>query len=84
MKIAVLLDCVKEEMRNEITKRNNGKNGGSGESNEEFQGVCFWSADVLELVEMVLRPPNGGPPALPEYGDAVRFSPLYLTDPYNC
>lgn len=76
MKIAVLLDCVKEEMRNEITRRNKARNGASGESNADFQGVCFWSASVLESVELVLRPPKGGPPALPEYGDAVRFSPV--------
>ena len=31
----------------------------------------FWSASVLELVELVFRPPNGGPPLLPEHGDAV-------------
>lgn len=69
--IAVLLDCVKEEMRNEITKRTDVRNGALGESNGEFQGVSFWSASVLELVELVLRPPKGGPPALPEYSDAV-------------
>ncbi|MCL7025554.1 hypothetical protein MKW94_006136 [Papaver nudicaule] len=33
--------------------------------------VPFWSSNVLELLELVLRPPKGGPPSLPEQNDAV-------------
>lgn len=40
------------------------------------QCLSFWSAGVLELVELILKPPNGGPPSLPEYSDAVIVSPL--------
>lgn len=29
---------------------------------------------VIELVELVLRPPEGGPPLLPDQSDAVMFS----------
>lgn len=32
---------------------------------------------VIELVELVLRPPEGGPPLLPDQSDAVIFSFLY-------
>lgn len=32
---------------------------------------AFWTPSVLELVELVLRPPQGGPPSLPERSDAV-------------
>lgn len=35
--------------------------------------LSFWIPSVLELVELVLRPPQGGPPFLPEQGDAVFF-----------
>ncbi|XP_073129194.1 aberrant root formation protein 4, partial [Henckelia pumila] len=55
--VAILIDCVKEEMRVGKTDRNS--------------SISFWSPSVLELVEMVLRPPKGGPPPLPEYSDAV-------------
>ncbi|KZV19588.1 aberrant root formation protein 4-like [Dorcoceras hygrometricum] len=55
--VAILLDCVKEEMRVGKTDRNS--------------SMSFWCPSVLELVEMVLRPPKGGPPSLPEYSDAA-------------
>lgn len=41
--------------------------------NKECPKMFFWNATVLELVELVLRPPKGGPPSLPEYNDAVFF-----------
>ncbi|PKI57207.1 hypothetical protein CRG98_022392 [Punica granatum] len=53
---AILLDCVREEMRREANQR--AKKG------------PFWRS-ILELVELVLRPSKGGPPALPEETDAV-------------
>lgn len=31
----------------------------------------FCTPSILELVELVLRPPKGGPPVLPEQSDAV-------------
>lgn len=39
--------------------------------NKECPNIFFWNATVLELVELILRPPKGGPPSLPEHGDAV-------------
>lgn len=54
--------------------------GTSGVSEAEVkysECLSFWGAGVLELVELVLKPPNGGPPSLPEYNDAVIFS-LFL------
>lgn len=63
--IAILLDCVKDEMRMGKTDRNS--------------CISFWSPSVLELVGMVLRPLKGGPPSLPEYSDAVSlFLSLYI------
>lgn len=82
MKIAVLLDCVKEEMHAENVNRNPASNKVVKPS-QAFQGTCFWSASVLELIERVLRPPEGGPPPLPEYCDAVRLSlSSYLVSPF--
>ncbi|XP_062082842.1 aberrant root formation protein 4 [Humulus lupulus] len=56
--IAILLDIVKGEMHKD-------------RENKAHPLSPFWSASVLELVELVLRPPKGGPPPLPEHGDAV-------------
>ncbi|GAB2284941.1 hypothetical protein Dimus_019396 [Dionaea muscipula] len=66
--IAILLDCARENLQTEKRKpvssevlKENGVNS----------SMSFWNAGVLELVEFVLRPPNGGPPSLPEQSDAV-------------
>ncbi|KAA8525540.1 hypothetical protein F0562_007407 [Nyssa sinensis] len=70
--IAILLDCVKEEMRREnCQKYSIGNDEVLQAENKACQSVLFWSSGVLELVELVLRPTKGGPPSLPEYGDAV-------------
>jgi hypothetical protein len=42
-------------------------------NHEAHPDISFWSPSVLELVESVLRPPQGGPPSLPEQSDAVFF-----------
>ena len=41
--------------------------------NKTFSDTPFWNPGVIELVELVLRPPQGGPPFLPEQSDAVFF-----------
>ncbi|KAJ8533506.1 hypothetical protein K7X08_006830 [Anisodus acutangulus] len=69
--IAILLDCVRREMYEEHS-RSISVIGGVSEAEVKYsQCLSFWSAGVLELVELVLKPPNGGPPSLPEYSDAV-------------
>ncbi|XP_047340589.1 aberrant root formation protein 4 [Impatiens glandulifera] len=60
--IAILLDCLKEEMHG---------NHSSGEKAKGPQNNAFWNSGVLEAVEFVLRPPHGGPPPLPENVDSV-------------
>ncbi|KAL3835128.1 hypothetical protein ACJIZ3_009864 [Penstemon smallii] len=65
--IGILIDLVKEELRV-------GRAGINSSSNLVLKNencTSFWSPLVLEFVEVVLRPPNGGPPSLPEYSDAV-------------
>ncbi|ERN10396.1 hypothetical protein AMTR_s00026p00146790 [Amborella trichopoda] len=73
---ALLLDLVREEVLDEATSMNREKY--STQNNESIKGdedsvQCspFCSQDVLELVELVLRPPKGGPPELPEQCDAI-------------
>ncbi|XP_054798333.1 aberrant root formation protein 4 isoform X2 [Prosopis cineraria] len=65
--IAILIDLVRKEMHMEVchttpTEKTEGK---------ARPNTSFWTPSVLELVELVLRPPQGGPPSLPEQGDAV-------------
>ncbi|KAJ9702662.1 hypothetical protein PVL29_004411 [Vitis rotundifolia] len=70
-KTAILVDCVREEMRRENCQRISVGHDEFLQAEKSCQSSLFWSADVLELVELILRPPKGGPPALPEDSDAV-------------
>ncbi|MCE3052258.1 hypothetical protein HAX54_052015 [Datura stramonium] len=69
--IAILLDCFRREMHEEHSRSILVTSGVSEAEVKYSQCLSFWSAGVLELVELVLKPPNGGPPSLPEYSDAV-------------
>lgn len=70
--IAILLDIVRDEMHKEKTKRTSVRNEDVPQDGiKSYQNTSFWSENVLELVEMVLRPPQGGPPLIPEHSDAV-------------
>lgn len=69
--VAILLDLVRGEMHRESTLRRSGKNEVLEADSEACQNTLFWSTSVLELVESVLMPVKGGPPVLPENGDAV-------------
>lgn len=67
--IAILIDCLRGEMRMENCRSISV--GNQVIQAQTSASTTFWNAGVLELVELVLRPPKGGPPSLPEYGDAV-------------
>ncbi|KAK4391855.1 Aberrant root formation protein 4 [Sesamum angolense] len=67
--IGILLDCVKEEMRMGKVERNSSADAVLNSKVSQF--TDFWNPSVLELVEVVLRPPKGGPPSLPQSSDAV-------------
>ncbi|KAL5710521.1 hypothetical protein ACHQM5_021071 [Ranunculus cassubicifolius] len=70
--IAILLDRVREEMFKEISRRGLPKSVDETlEGNTKSVSSPFLSKDVLELVEIVLKPPAGGPPSLEEDSDAV-------------
>lgn len=34
-------------------------------------GLPRWASHALELVELILRPPEGGPPCLPDHSEQV-------------
>ncbi|XP_052209684.1 aberrant root formation protein 4 isoform X2 [Diospyros lotus] len=67
--IAILIDCLRGEMHMENCRSISV--GNQVIQAQTSASTTFWNAGVLELVELVLRPPKGGPPSLPEYGDAV-------------
>ncbi|XP_058203357.1 aberrant root formation protein 4 [Rhododendron vialii] len=69
--MAILIDCVREEMRMENCQRISRGNQVIQAQNNSCHSTAFWNDGPLELVGLVLRPPQGGPPSLPEYGDAV-------------
>ncbi|ONI34543.1 hypothetical protein PRUPE_1G486500 [Prunus persica] len=68
--IAILLDIVKGEMHKESRHRL----GNDEVLQAEYKShphTVLWTPNVLALVEMILRPPEGGPPSFPEDSDAV-------------
>ncbi|KAE9450348.1 hypothetical protein C3L33_17753, partial [Rhododendron williamsianum] len=69
--MAILIDCVREEMRMENCQRISRGNQVIQAQKNSCHSTAFWNDGPLELVGLVLRPPKGGPPSLPEYGDAV-------------
>ncbi|XP_048133328.1 aberrant root formation protein 4 isoform X2 [Rhodamnia argentea] len=64
--VAILLDIVRQVRHAKTSSKVS-----NGNVDEVFHETPVWSADVLELVELVLRPSKGGPPSLPEQSDAV-------------
>ncbi|CAH9086805.1 unnamed protein product [Cuscuta europaea] len=69
--IGILLDRVRREMNAEYSKKSSMSNGGLESKASASTFLLFWDDSTLELVELVLKPPTGGPPSLPEYTDAV-------------
>ncbi|XP_044464381.1 aberrant root formation protein 4 isoform X2 [Mangifera indica] len=69
--VAILLDLVRKEVLRENQQRISIRNQVLPAENLASANALFWPPVVLELVDLVLRPQKGGPPLLPEHGDAV-------------
>ncbi|XP_027331987.1 aberrant root formation protein 4 isoform X2 [Abrus precatorius] len=69
--IAIFIDLVRREMHTEICSSRSIVKNVPEIDNKAYPDMSFWTPSVLELVELVLRPPQGGPPSLPEQSDAV-------------
>ncbi|XP_065849920.1 aberrant root formation protein 4 isoform X2 [Euphorbia lathyris] len=69
--IAILLDLVRGDLHKERCQRISVEKDGLQSENQENSIRSLWNPEVLEFVENVLRPPEGGPPCFPENGDAV-------------
>lgn len=63
--VAILIDIVKDYV---LVDRHT-ENSRKGQRTKEISK--FWGSNALEIVEMVLRPPKGGPPSLPEDREPV-------------
>ncbi|VVA23910.1 PREDICTED: aberrant [Prunus dulcis] len=68
--IAILLDIVKGEMHKE-SRHSLGNDEVLQAEYKSHPHTVLWTPNVLALVEMILRPPEGGPPSFPEDSDAV-------------
>ncbi|KAG8046947.1 hypothetical protein GUJ93_ZPchr0008g13656 [Zizania palustris] len=67
---AILLDLVKDEVSRESRQADQG----CVESDQFQDGREWpppWFSHALELVELILKPPEGGPPCLPDHGEQV-------------
>ncbi|KAL2963463.1 hypothetical protein AAZX31_17G202600 [Glycine max] len=69
--IAIFIDLVRKEMHTAICSSRSIVKDAPQIDNKAFPDTSFWNPGILELVELVLRPPQGGPPSLPEQSDAV-------------
>ncbi|KAG5244420.1 aberrant root formation protein [Salix suchowensis] len=65
---ALLLDLVRNDLYKEGFQRTA---TGKDKEKQENKAAPLWVARSLEMVELVFRPPQGGPPSFPEHGDAV-------------
>ncbi|KAF8724158.1 hypothetical protein HU200_021174 [Digitaria exilis] len=66
---AILLDLVRGEVLRESRQADNDcVESGGFQSHGELPP---WASHALELVELILRPPEGGPPRLPEHTEQV-------------
>ncbi|CAL1374981.1 unnamed protein product [Linum trigynum] len=68
---AILLDLVRGELRKETLPKKSTNEGGDEAGNHGSPTESAWTERILELVELVLRPPHGGQPSFPEHGEAV-------------
>lgn len=73
LEIAILIDLLRKEMHMEVCHSTATENQVPKNEGRACPNASFWNPSVLELVELVLRPPQGGPPSLPEQGDAVFY-----------
>jgi len=67
------MDLIRKEMHTAICNSRSTVKDAPQIENKAFSDTPFWNPGVIELVELVLRPPQGGPPFLPEQSDAVFF-----------
>ncbi|XBI35970.1 hypothetical protein VPH35_121565 [Triticum aestivum] len=65
---AILLDLVKNEVSRESRRAD--QVNGSDRSQDAGESPP-WASQVLELVELILRPPEGGPPCLRDHSEEV-------------
>ncbi|ESW33150.1 hypothetical protein PHAVU_001G047200 [Phaseolus vulgaris] len=69
--IAIFMELIRKEMHTAICNSRSTVKDAPQIENKAFLDTSFWNPGVIELVELILRPPQGGPPFLPEQSDAV-------------
>ncbi|XP_027940027.1 aberrant root formation protein 4 isoform X2 [Vigna unguiculata] len=69
--IAIFIDLIRKEMHTAICNSRSIVKDAPQIENKAFPDTPFWNPEVIELAELVLRPPQGGPPILPEQSDAM-------------
>ncbi|KAL2583961.1 hypothetical protein AAZV13_14G103333 [Glycine max] len=74
--IAIFIDLARKEMHTAICSSRSIVKDAPPIDNKSFLDTSFWNTGILELVELVQRPPQGGPPSLPEQSDAKRQTTL--------
>ncbi|XP_062195814.1 aberrant root formation protein 4 isoform X2 [Phragmites australis] len=66
---AILLDLVREEVLRE--SRRDDKDRAESDGLQDHGELPPWASHALDFVELIMRPPEGGPPCLPDHSEQV-------------
>lgn len=69
--IAILIDLVRGEILMESRQKNTSGQDELVQVQNNMVVSRSWGPCALDVVELVLKPPNGGPPTLPDYSEPV-------------
>ncbi|KAK1287416.1 Aberrant root formation protein 4 [Acorus calamus] len=69
--VALLIDIVKEQLLTDYQKSSQRKEKIKLLESNGNSNPSFWSRNTLEFLELILKPPKGGPPSLPEQSEVV-------------
>lgn len=69
--MAIYIDLFKEEINKKYLQEKISSVDDTRKVLNESDSSPFWSPRVFDVVELVLKPPNGGPPPLPDHFEPV-------------
>ncbi|XP_008802004.1 aberrant root formation protein 4 isoform X2 [Phoenix dactylifera] len=82
--IAILIDLVKEDIPREVRPSDMSEDNDIIHRQNRNIGSPFWSSHALEIVELILKPPKGGPPPLPEHSEPEKQTAPVSSQQIHC
>lgn len=65
-------------MREEVLRESRRADNDCVDDGFRGNGLPCWASHALEIIELILRPPEGGPPCLPDHSEQVYFLLMIL------